>query len=56
LSTDSTVQSGADHLSLIHLIQHGIDADGDGTVDLDRSRIFYFGQSLGASQGIQDVS
>jgi hypothetical protein len=53
LYADSTLQSGADHVSLIRLIQRGIDADGDGQVELDGSRIYFFGQSLGAHDGIQ---
>ena len=56
LHTDATLQSGADHLSLIRLIQRGIDADGDGRTEVDPSRIYFFGQSLGAHQGLQLVA
>src|SRR5262249_9162489 len=36
---------------LVRAIQGGIDADNDGTADLDPSRIYYFGQSFGGIYG-----
>jgi hypothetical protein len=38
-------------MQLVRLIQVGVDVDGDGIPDLDPSRIYYFGQSLGGIYG-----
>jgi hypothetical protein len=38
-------------MQLVRVIQVGMDVDGDGQHDLDPSRIYYFGHSLGANYG-----
>jgi len=38
-------------MQLVRVIEVGIDADGDGVPDLNPSRIFYFGLSLGTNYG-----
>jgi hypothetical protein len=38
-------------LQLARVIQAGLDVDGDGVADLDPSRIYYVGQSLGSIYG-----
>jgi dienelactone hydrolase len=48
---DCSVQTIADLLQLVRLIEAGVDADGDGSPDLDPGRIYFFGQSYGASLG-----
>lgn len=48
---DGWRQSAFDKLAVIEAIKNGIDVDGDGTIDLDASRISYLGASLGAMQG-----
>src|SRR5262249_3309077 len=52
LDADAVTQIGADQLSLVRLIQRGIDADGDGQTDLNPARIYSLGQSLGAITSI----
>jgi hypothetical protein len=56
LYADAVTQISADHLSLVRLIQRGIDADGDGQIDLDPSRIYFLGQSLGALSNLPFVA
>jgi len=51
LLTDGIRQTTADLMQLVRVIEVGIDVDGDGFADLDRSRIYYFGQSLGGNYG-----
>ena len=53
---DASIQLGADYLSLIRVVQRGMDVDGDGRVDLDAGRIYFFGQSLGAAFGLPFVA
>ncbi len=48
---DCLRQTSIDLMQMVHLIRSGLDADGDGTVDLDPNRIYYAGQSLGAIYG-----
>jgi uncharacterized protein (TIGR03437 family) len=48
---DCLRQTVADLAQLVHAIQSGIDLDGDGTPDLDATRIYYSGISLGAIYG-----
>jgi hypothetical protein len=50
-SRDSLRQAAADLMRLVRVIQVGIHVTGDGTPDLDPSRIYYFGQSSGAQVG-----
>ncbi len=49
--TDGIRQTVADLMQLVRVIQVGVDVDGDGEADLDASRIYYFGQSLGGNYG-----
>ncbi len=44
-------QTAVDLMQLANAIRQGLDLDGDGTPDLDASRIYYAGQSLGAIYG-----
>jgi pimeloyl-ACP methyl ester carboxylesterase len=48
---DAYRQTAADWMQLVRVIQAGMDVDGDGTRDLDPSRISYFGLSLGGILG-----
>ncbi|TMQ11755.1 MAG: hypothetical protein E6J90_33760 [Deltaproteobacteria bacterium] len=50
-STDGLRQTIADLMQLVREVQAGIDVDGDGTPDLDPSRIYYTGQSFGGIYG-----
>ena len=49
---DSTIQFSIDLLSVIRMIQGGVDVEGDGIIDLDASRIYLAGQSLGTLTGM----
>jgi hypothetical protein len=40
-------------MQLVRVIEVGIDVDGDGSPDLDSSRVYYFGGSFGGGLGIQ---
>ncbi len=44
---DGLRQSAVDFMQLVRQVEVGIDVDGDGQADLDRSRIFFVGQSTG---------
>lgn len=48
---DCLRQTALDLAQLVRAIQAGIDLDGDGAIDLDASRIYYAGQSLGSLYG-----
>jgi Calx-beta domain len=48
---DSHRQTAADWMQLVRVIQTGIDVEEDGVPDLDPSRIYYFGNSLGGLMG-----
>lgn len=50
-SSDALRQTTIDLMQLVRQIQVGIDVDGDGSPDLDRNRIYYFGQSFGGIYG-----
>lgn len=50
-SRDAARQTIADFMQLVRVIEVGMDVDGDDSRDLDPSRIFYFGHSLGAMWG-----
>src|SRR5216683_1572893 len=50
-STDGIRQTVVDLMQLVRVIQVGMDVHGSGTSDLDSSRIYYFGQSLGGIYG-----
>lgn len=48
---DCLRQTALDLMQLVRILKTGVDLDGDGTVDLDPSRIYYVGQSLGSLYG-----
>ena len=48
---DGQRQWAADHMQLVRVIEVGVDVDGDGSSDLDPSRIYYVGTSNGGRQG-----
>ena len=50
-SRDGLRQTVIDLMSLVREIEVGMDVDGDGTRDLDPSKISYFGQSFGGIYG-----
>src|SRR5439155_2892242 len=49
--SDGTRQTVVDLMQLVHVIEVGMDVDGDGVGDLDPSRVSYFGNSLGGIYG-----
>ena len=49
---DTRRQTMADLMQLVRVIQVGADVDGDGIPDLDPSRVYYFGISLGGNNGV----
>jgi hypothetical protein len=51
-TSGSIAQAAAQYFALVRGIQAGVDVDGDGAPDLDASRIYYFGQSMGAMWGV----
>jgi hypothetical protein len=53
---DGLRQTVADLMQLVRVIEVGVDVHGDGTPDLDPSRIYYFGQSLGGDYGTQLIA
>ena len=55
-SRDTRRQAIADMMRLVRVIQAGVDADRDGIVDLDASRIYYLGHSHGATNGVPLVA
>jgi hypothetical protein len=48
---DGLRQTALDIAALTQALRRGVDVDGDGSEDLSRSRIGYFGQSLGGIYG-----
>ena len=48
---DCLRQTALDLSQLVHVIETGLDLDGDGKPDLDAHKIYYAGQSLGAMYG-----
>jgi Bacterial Ig-like domain len=44
-------QTAVDLMQLVRVIRQGLDLDGDGAPDLDASRIYYAGNSLGSMYG-----
>jgi hypothetical protein len=48
---DGLRQTVVDLMQLVREIQVGVDIDGDGSADLDASRIYYAGQSFGGIYG-----
>jgi hypothetical protein len=51
LYSDGFRQTAADLMQLVRVIEVGMDVDGDGQRDLDASRIYYLGASLGGGYG-----
>jgi hypothetical protein len=49
--SDGFRQTAVDLMQLVRVIEVGIDVDGDGQPDLDSSRIYYLGTSLGGGYG-----
>ena len=47
LNRDGLIRNLGDLMQLIRVIEIGVDVEGDGSRDLDSSRIYYFGASLG---------
>jgi hypothetical protein len=52
-NSDGLRQTVIDIDQLVRMLQAGVDVDGDGTVDLSTSRIYYTGQSFGGIYGVQ---
>src|SRR5713101_5163235 len=50
---DGQQQTVADLMQLVRVIEVGMDVHGDGLADLDPSRIYYLGQSLGGIYGTE---
>ena len=50
-SRDAAQQTIADFMQLVRVIEFGMDVDGDTAPDLDSSRIYFFGHSLGGMWG-----
>jgi hypothetical protein len=48
---DGLRQTALDNIALIRAVNRGVDVDGDGSIDLRRDRVMYFGQSLGGMYG-----
>ncbi len=51
-TSDGRRQMVVDLMQLVRVIQVGVDVDGDGIPDLDPSRVYYFGGSLGGIIGV----
>jgi hypothetical protein len=49
---DGYIQTLADYMQMVRVIQIGMDVDGDGSVDLDASRLYYVGWSQGSAAGV----
>ena len=49
---DGLRQTVFDLLQLVEVLEEGVDVDGDGGSDLERSRIYYAGQSFGGIYGV----
>ena len=50
---DGLRQTVFDEVELVHMLQSGVDVDGNGTPDLSTSRIYYTGQSFGGIYGVE---
>jgi hypothetical protein len=50
---DGLRQTVFDLVELTHMLQGGVDVDGNGTPDLSTSRIYYTGQSFGGIYGVE---
>jgi hypothetical protein len=47
LNRDGLIRTLGDLMQLVRVIEIGVDIEGDGSRELDSSRIYYFGASLG---------
>lgn len=47
LNRDGLIRNLGDLMQLVRVIEVGVDVEGDGSRDLDASRVYYFGASLG---------
>ena len=52
-SRDGLRQTVFDLVGLVHMLQSGVDVNGDGSPDLSTSRIYYSGQSFGGIYGVE---
>jgi Bacterial Ig-like domain len=52
-NSDGLRQTVFDLVELVHMLQNGVDVNGDGRPDLSRSRIYYSGQSFGGIYGVE---
>jgi fermentation-respiration switch protein FrsA (DUF1100 family) len=50
---DGLRQTTIDLMQLVKVVEGGVDVDGDGSPDLNGSRIYYAGQSFGGIYGVQ---
>jgi hypothetical protein len=50
---DGLRQTTFDLVELVHMLQSGVDVDGNGSPDLSTSRIYYAGQSFGGIYGVE---
>jgi dienelactone hydrolase len=50
---DGLRQTVIDLMQLVHLLEAGVDVDGNAAPDLSTSRIYYAGQSFGGIYGVQ---
>jgi len=50
------IQTIADHIALVRVVEAGMDVDGNGVPDIDASRIYYIGISQGAQIGVTFVA
>jgi hypothetical protein len=52
-NADGLRQTVFDLVTLTHMLQAGVDVDGNGSADLSTSRIYYSGQSFGGIYGVE---
>jgi dienelactone hydrolase len=52
-NADGLRQTTFDLVELVHMLQSGVDVNGDGAPDLSTTRIYYTGQSFGGIYGVQ---
>jgi hypothetical protein len=52
-NSDGLRQTVFDLVTLTHMLQAGVDVDGNGSRDLSTSRIYYSGQSFGGIYGVE---
>jgi len=52
-NSDGLRQTVFDLVQLTHMLQGGVDVDGNGAPDLSTSRIYYTGQSFGGIYGVE---